>query len=610
MQTIGRSVACWLAIALLCAAFGAVTVGQSSSLRKTIPPDEVNPKLETVLQELARTAQTRPAAVSEIARERGIPMSGDFVTVIVEPASGRVSSIDRTAVAALGGVVEATSKSLMRVRAPVDRLEMLADRVAGVAFIRLPYRPRPLALTSQGVALTGADDFHAAGYYGQGTKVAIIDLGFIGLAAAQAAGELDNVVYTHDYTGNGLEEYTKHGTGVAEVVADMAPQASLYLLKIGDSVDLQNAVDYCIANGIDIINHSVGWYNTNFYDGTGTVAGIANNARDNGILWVNAAGNEASDGHWQGAFVDSDGDDFLDFGSGTDYVDGDLIDEGNRIYVSAGDTVNIYMTWDDWSASDQDYDLYLYDSGGTVVASSTRYQSGTQPPSEDISYTVLTSGYYEIAIENYAASATPDLEFFAFTDSGTDLNLQYHHPESSIITPANSSKVLAAGAIYRGNWTTGPQEYFSSQGPSNASKYSVSITKPDICGPDGVSNYTYGSFYGTSAASPHVAGAAALLLSEDPTRTADQLQAKLEGDAIDMGAVGKDNLYGSGRLNLVLSPVQDLVGYWRFDEGSGSVAGDSSGLGNDGRVYGASWVTSGDGSEWGWEWGTFLRWVG
>ena len=96
----------------------------------------------------------------------------------------------------------------------VSHLEAMADQINGIAFIRLPYQPRPLAITSEGVALTGASDFHTAGYYGQGTKVAIIDLGFIGLTTAQAAGELDNVVYTWDYTEDGLETYTEHGTGV------------------------------------------------------------------------------------------------------------------------------------------------------------------------------------------------------------------------------------------------------------------------------------------------------------------------------------------------------------------------------------------------------------
>lgn len=32
-----------------------------------------------------------------------------------------------------------------------------------------------------------------------------------------------------------------------------------------------------------------------------------------------------------------------------------------------------------------------------------------------------------------------------------------------------------------------------------------------------------------------------------------------------------------------------LVGYWRFDEGTGNVAGDSAGS-NDGTIYGATWI--------------------
>jgi len=592
-----RTLTVWLVIVSAVLSFSLATLAASSG--KTIPPGEVAPKLETVLQELSRTAQAQPLAVQQFAKDKGISVADDLITVIVEPVSGRVSTIDRAAVVAIGGEVEATSKSLMRVRVPISQLEAMADQVSGIAFIRLPYQPRPLVVTSEGVALTGADNFHTAGYYGQGTKVAIIDLGFDGLAAAQAAGELQNVAYTWDYIGNdsNIEGTGQvHGAGVAEVVEDMAPQASLYLLMIGDSVDLQNATDYCITNGIDIINHSVGWYNTNFYDGTGIVAGIANNARDNNILWVNAAGNEASDGHWQGSFVDSDTDGYLDFGSGTDYVDTDAIDEGNMIYAASGDMIYVYMTWDDWDyapgvGSDQDYDLYLYDGFGARVATSTYYQSGTQNPAEYLVYDVATSGNYEIVIENYDAPATPNIEFFAFTDSGAGLNQQYHHPASSIIAPANSVKVLTAGAIYRGNWTTGPQESFSSQGPSNASKYSASITKPDICGPDGASSYTYNFFYGTSAASPHVAGAAALLLSEDPTRTADQLQAKLEGDAIDMGAAGKDNLYGSGRLNLVPAPTGNTAAVFRVDK-SGNVYADSA-------YYGAGFYTgSADVAEW------------
>jgi hypothetical protein len=42
----------------------------------------------------------------------------------------------------------------------------------------------------------------------------------------------------------------------------------------------------------------------------------------------------------------------------------------------------------------------------------------------------------------------------------------------------------------------------------------------------------------------------------------------------------------------VIEPHPGLVGWWRFDEGTGSIAKDSSGFGNDGAIYGTpTWVT-------------------
>jgi hypothetical protein len=180
-----------------------------------------------------------------------------------------------------------------------------------------------------------------------------------------------------------------------------------------------------------------------------------------------------------------------------------------------------------------------------------------------------------------------------WNDTDTALGLEYNVYQSSVVTPANSMKVLTVGAIYYGNWTTGPQESYSSQGPSNASKYTASITKPDIMGPDGVSSYTYDpyEFYGTSASSPHVAGAAALLLSENPSRTANDLQSLLESSAIDMGSPGKDNLYGSGRLNLALTPTGDTAAVFRVDKMGNVYA--------DGSFYGAGFYSgAADIAEW------------
>jgi thermitase len=67
----------------------------------------------------------------------------------------------------------------------------------------------------------------------------------------------------------------------------------------------------------------------------------------------------------------------------------------------------------------------------------------------------------------------------------------------------------------------------------------------------------YGAANGTSAACPHVAGAAALLLSVRPELTAEQAGELLQLGADDLGPPGRDAAYGAGRLNLV-RPLQLL----------------------------------------------------
>ncbi|UCD89938.1 MAG: S8 family serine peptidase, partial [Desulfobacterales bacterium] len=121
---------------------------------------------------------------------------------------------------------------------------------------------------------------------------------------------------------------------------------------------------------------------------------------------------------------------------------------------------------------------------------------------------------------------------------------------SSLLTPADAANVVAVGAIDYRNWTTGPIQPYSSQGPNNDNRI-----KPDISGPDVVSNFIFGNFGGTSASCAHVSGGAALILSKNPTYSVSQLKNALTSTAIDMGSLGKDNVFGSGRLNLDVNAV-------------------------------------------------------
>ena len=54
---------------------------------------------------------------------------------------------------------------------------------------------------------------------------------------------------------------------------------------------------------------------------------------------------------------------------------------------------------------------------------------------------------------------------------------------------------------------------------------------------------------GTSMATPHLAGLSALILSENPTMTPDEVQNVMQNGADDLGTPGKDIYFGYGRIN-------------------------------------------------------------
>ena len=524
---------------------GALAAGDSPVGKKA------HPKVESALIELAERYATGPAYAQAFARARGIVgVDPDRVTVYLMPdprGGGKV--IDVEALRALGGRVVKSAGRVVKASIPVGSIREIADGVPGVSYVQLPDRPHAEAATSEGVALSKATNFHAAGFTGTGVNVAVIDLGFAGLSTAIGNGELPAGVVRVDCTGDNCVstpttfdsgETEAHGVGVTEVVADMAPGAQLYLIKISDSLDLVDAKNFCIANGVRVINHSVGWVNANFYDGACWFVNpvcTANDAFANGILWVNSAGNNALR-HYEATFTDADGD--------------AVHDQTVTFTADEGDAISAYLTWEGWPASSDDYDLLLFDPAGTLIASGATPQTGTQPPAERIKLASAPStGTYSVKVVKSGSAANRRFELFSFDNRFSPAIAQ-----TSLSSPADAASVVAVAAIDWRNWTGGPQESFSSQGPTTDGR-----RKPDLSGPDGTSGGTYGvrsltdgGFFGTSAASPHVAGAAALILSRHPAFTATDLRNMLISSAVDMGAPGADTVFGAGRLNLVSPP--------------------------------------------------------
>ena len=107
-------------------------------------------------------------------------------------------------------------------------------------------------------------------------------------------------------------------------------------------------------------------------------------------------------------------------------------------------------------------------------------------------------------------------------------------------------------------------EFFSSNGPTVDGR-----TKPDVTAIDGVSITGAGKFenpfFGTSAAAPHAAGIAALLLQTAPclltgaTGARDNVTARMAlhnlilNNAVPLGGSAPNNIYGFGRIDTLAS---------------------------------------------------------
>jgi thermitase len=83
---------------------------------------------------------------------------------------------------------------------------------------------------------------------------------------------------------------------------------------------------------------------------------------------------------------------------------------------------------------------------------------------------------------------------------------------------------------------------------SNYGSY-VSVAAPGVGILSTVRGGGYQSWSGTSMASPHVAGLAGLLFSQDPSRSNATVRQIIEQSADDLGSPGRDDYFGYGRIN-------------------------------------------------------------
>jgi hypothetical protein len=490
-------------------------------------------------------------------------------TAVVEVWFTSAAAADQANFRAVGAQVQFRAGRRLQCRVPVSQLGALGA-LPGVVSVTLPsplvspqipgglsaaraaFRatsgPRTAAIygfgatVSQAVQLTNASAFQANGIAGLGSTIAIIATGFAGAADAEIPNH-SSISFRAD-EGMGSDAT---GTAMAELVADMAPQAGQTLIAVDTTLSLRQAINYVAANKFTAAVCAVSSVEGPF-DGSDMVSQALPNATNAGVFWVQAAGDLAQR-HWQGQFSDLDGDGFQDLNGGT----------GIALNLPAGD-FQAFLSWyqSAGATTAQDYDLALYQGSGTsapLIAQSSITQNGMTPPAEFLLAHVPAAGVYELRIKVINANLSkPD--FFQLYTPSVDMPSTIAVPANSLPSPAMSPAAFTVGATW-GSLLVPSQlgsgvdsiESFSGQGPTISG-----LLKPDMVAPDRVSTSlaAFTPFLSTAAAAAHMGGAVGLLFSEDRNRTPDAIKRILLRQAIKLPADGTspNDIYGAGRLNL------------------------------------------------------------
>jgi MYXO-CTERM domain-containing protein len=550
-------------------------------------PPAARAQIETLIAEKrSRTpAQLKldSGLVLELKRRAGAPLFAAlpaFRTGVELTRSGRVEvdiegETDAALVArirALGGHVASWSAHhAVRAELPLAELEALAAD-ARVRTIRPPLRPVVNRVdTSEGdVAHRASVARSSHGLSGNGVKVGVISNGVKTLAARVTSGDLPSGITVLAGSPNPDDD---EGTAMLEIVHDLAPNAELlFATALSSEVAFAANIRALRDQGAKVIVDDV-YYPSESSFQDDVIAQAVEDVTASGVVYLSSAGNGGNLTHarssvWEGDWVQSAST--LSVVNGAEGQTTPLHDFAAGQYwnpLVADPATYITLEWaDPRTASNNDYDLFALDSTMTnVVSASTNPQSGSQQPLEFINSTTVDHTGNRLVVARFSG-ASRFLRVNANTGArlgiGTVGQIAGHAAATGALGVAAVSVLTASGGAFVGG-ATNPVEFFSADGPRRVffNSNSTAITpgnftatggalrsKPDLAAGDGVSTSAPGfkPFYGTSAAAPHAAAIAALLIEQHPSYTVAQIKALMTSSALDIEGSGVDRDSGSG----------------------------------------------------------------
>ncbi len=456
------------------------------------------------------------------------------------------------------------------------------------------------SVTSEGDKAHRADAARAGfGIDGTGVTVGVISDSTASGAGDHAADSIASGDLPHDFTilpgraGSGIGE----GTAMSEIVHDIAPGAKIvFASAVGGKAFFADSIVMLHNAGCDIIVDDISYPNEwQFQDDE--IGKAINQVVAGGALYLSSSGNEGNlkSGNsttWEGDFADGGTDPLLPGGRVHDF--------GPATYNSmTSDESEVVLQWsDEYNSSANDYDVIVLSADGTTITSAgTDTQDGDDEP---IEYADAQPGERIVIWKADAAAA----RYVRISCTGGPLDIQTagqtigHAGTANCVCVASSdASVPFPGAFSSASATEasssdGPHRMFyhpdgTPMTPGNflaATGGGTLLQTPAITGADGgattlPADSGLNPFYGTSAAAPHCAAIAALVLSKDRGLTNSQLRTILETSCIDIEAPGFDNNAGHGILmaELALEKALTPLETWRHSHfGTYLATGDAA----------------------------------
>jgi hypothetical protein len=370
------------------------------------------------------------------------------------------------------------------------------------------------------------------------------------------------------------------GRAMAQIVHDVAPGAGIAFASAfnGEDVFATN-IDALADAGAEVIVDDVFYFEEPFFQ-DGPVAVAASEAVEDGVTYLSAAGNSNifdSEGHeiasWETpTYRDAgscppevqsppgfNGSHCLDFAPGLQ------VDRTFGIKVGPGDALAVDFQWDEpWEGVDTDLDAFLLNAAGNLIAGSAEDNiEVSQRPFEVVQWENESSSERTVQLViNRFSGESPRLKFGLVASGSGVTGTEYPRSTGTdVVGPTifghnGAASAISVGAI-RFNKSTEPEKY-SSRGPVRHDFGPVTgteaaaplgspeiLSKPDVVATDcGVTTFFAGftgavwRFCGTSAAAPHAAGIAALMLEAEPGEAPSGIRSALQASAVEVGAFG------------------------------------------------------------------------